>query len=142
MVSNFWIVVLERTLRDTEEMLRYPFIRIFSFPPVLRNEGPLARRFKLLYSRFREQFWVGELKEHWFMEKLCVDPSFRRQGIATILLKWGQDRTREENVVISLMLSEAGMAFYLKAGFVQAATCVLVEPEDTMPIMLWRPESA
>lgn len=117
-------------------------MQLFSLAPSLPSGGRRAERFKELYGHFREEFWTGERKEHWFMQKLCVEPQFRRQGIATILLKWGQDRAREENLFIYLMASAEGMAFYLNAGFVLAATCVMVEPDDTMPVLVWRPESA
>lgn len=133
---------LERTLCGLQELLYSPFTRLFSLPPILPDEGHLATRFEMLYSRFREEFWVGENQEHWFMQKLCVDPAWRRQGIATILLKWGQDRAREENVVIYLIPTRTGMALYMKAGFVHAATFMIAEPEDKAMVLLWRPEGA
>lgn len=131
---------LERTIYHLQEALHFRFIRIFSLEPALRDEGPLVKRFWLVYDRLYKELFVGELAEHWLLTKLSVDPAWRRQGIATILLKWGLDRAREEGVVVCLNATRAGMALYLKAGFVQLATCVMDMPDITVPIMLWRPE--
>lgn len=133
--------VLERTLYRVQEMVHYPFIRMFSFKPSLRDEGPLVKRFFEVYSRVCAQLYVGELEEHWLLQKLSVDPGWRRQGIATMLLQWGLDRAREEGVVVGLNATRAGLAMYVKAGFVQVATFDVGMPDITVPVMVWRPES-
>lgn len=132
---------LERTLYHVQEALHYPFVRMFSFQPLLPDEGPLVKRFWYLYERLSAQLFVGELAEHWILQKISVDPGWRRQGIATMLLKWGLDRAREEGVVVCLNATRVGLSMYLKAGFVQIAACVMEMPDITVPIMLWRPES-
>lgn len=124
-----------------QEMAYYPFIAMFSFKPSVRDEGPLLKRFWEVYGRLCAELYVGDLAEYWLLQKLCVDPAWRRQGIATILLNWGLDRAREEGVAVSLNATRAGLAMYLKAGFVQVATCEVRMLDIKVPIMVWRPES-
>lgn len=133
--------MLERTLYRVQEAAYYPFVHMFSFKPSLRDEGPLVKRFFEVFGALAAGLYVGELEEHWLLQKLCVDPGWRRQGIATILLNWGLDRAREEGVVVTLNATRAGLAMYVNAGFLQVVTCVVTEPDITVPVMVWRPEN-
>lgn len=133
--------MVERTLYAVQEAVHYPFIKIFSLQPSLRDEGPLLKCFFEVYGRLSARLYVGDLAEHWLLQKLCVDPGWRRQGIATILLNWGLDRAREEGVAITLNSTRAGVAMYVKAGFVQVATCEVSVLDIQVPVMVWRPEA-
>lgn len=92
-------------------------------------------------DRLVARLHVGELAEYWLLQKMSVDPGWRRQGIATMLLNWGLDRAREEGVVVSLNAMRAGLPMYVKAGFVQVAMCEVPMLDIKVPVMLWRPES-
>lgn len=93
-------------------------------------------------ARFRKEYWAGDFEEHWFVKKLCVDPVWRRQGIAKMLLQWGLDRAQEEGVVVGLDATEVGMIVYTKMGF-EVVGVIEVEGLDVrVPVLMWRPKTA
>lgn len=71
-----------------------------------------------------------------------MDPEWRRQGIARMLMQWGQDRAQEENVVVALHSSELGMSLYKKLGFVQVMLFELDQTDLRVPVLVWRPKMA
>lgn len=105
------------------------------------TEGPTATWYGMQYGRFLERFWSGNLEEHWFMKKLCVDRVWRRHGIGMMLVQWGLDRAEEEGVVVGLDSTEQGMALYRKAGFVQVGVFEVWDPDMSVPVLLWRPKT-
>lgn len=128
-------IALELRLRGVEATL----VRCLKLQ---HEEGPLAQRFEVEYARFVEGFWSGDVEEHWLMKKLCVDPAWRRQGVGMALLQWGLDRAREEGVVVGLDSTEEGMKLYRRVGFVQVAVFEVLQPDVSIPVLLWRPEKA
>lgn len=93
------------------------------------------------YESFVESFWIGDIEEHWFMQKLSVDPNWQRKGIGRMLLQWGLERAQEENVPVGLDSTEVGEILYRKVGFEKIGTFEMLEEGITFPILLWRPEA-
>lgn len=133
---------LERRFRALEEAIIHPFTKMLGIPAAPRSPGPLDKLYFTLYKKFRDRLWVGELEEHWFVKRLCVDPAWRRQGVGMMLLQWGLDRAQEENVVVGLDATDEGMALYVKAGFVEIARVEVEELDMRVPVLLWRPKAA
>jgi len=61
-----------------------------------------------------------ELPERWYLDGLAVDPSYQRRDIGRKLMQWGMERSREEDVPITLTASPAGLRLYQKLGFREA----------------------
>lgn len=48
---------------------------------------------------------------------MCVDPEHRRQGVGSLVVKWGMDRCAELGIPAYLETSPEGMALYRGLGF-------------------------
>lgn len=132
--------VLERSLCALEEAICFPFIKVFSLPTTPCGDVYLGEWCFKQYVSFLKRLWIGDIEEHWFVQKLCVAGKWRRRGIATMLLRWGMDRARKEGVVVRVVTTEPGMPLYMKAGFVQIAVFEQEDLDVRTPVLLWRPE--
>lgn len=132
--------VLERSLCVLQEAISFPFVRVFPLPTTPRGDVYLAGWCFKQYVSFLKRLWIGDIEEHWSVQKLCVAGKWRRQGIATMLLQWGMDRAQKEGVVVSVVTTEPEMPLYMKAGFVQIAVFEQYDLDVRTPVLLWRPE--
>ena len=57
--------------------------------------------------------------QHWELELLGTHPDFRRRGVGTMMLQWGFERAREDNVPLILVATVTGEKLYLSTGFKQ-----------------------
>lgn len=57
--------------------------------------------------------------QHWELELLGTHPDFRRRGVGKMMLQWGFERAREDNVPLILIASIIGEKLYLSNGFKQ-----------------------
>ena len=77
-------------------------------------------------------------EEKWHLQELAVAPSFQRRGVGGMLIDWGLERAREENIPAMLESSQAGHKLYQKKGF--QITGVLSVSEDVSGYaMMWYP---
>ncbi|KAH8682703.1 hypothetical protein BX600DRAFT_522179 [Xylariales sp. PMI_506] len=74
---------------------------------------------------------------------LATHPEYRRQGAATMLMKWGMERAERNDVALSLFASPMGSLVYTKLGFKKLAVVhVQVADEEEfkeLPAMVWTP---
>lgn len=55
--------------------------------------------------------------QHWELELLGTHPDFRRRGVGKMMLQWGFERAREDNVPLILVATVTGEKLYLSTGF-------------------------
>lgn len=81
-----------------------------------------------------------EPKECWWIQEIAVAPEFQRQGVGKLLLQWGMERAREENVPVTLSSTPAGKALYEGSGFKPCGTWKWHKKVDeTYTMMRWDP---
>ncbi|KAF2802553.1 uncharacterized protein BDZ99DRAFT_468786 [Mytilinidion resinicola] len=54
--------------------------------------------------------------DFWGVIEILVDQSFQRRGVGQLLLKWGFEQARVEQIPVSLAATKAGEALYFKVG--------------------------
>lgn len=92
----------ERRVRSLKKTIINPILRLLRRNPGELLEGPVAMKYYSVYELFWERIWIGDIEEHWHMEKLSVDSNWQRKGIGSMLLKWGLDRAQGENIAAGL----------------------------------------
>ncbi|TKY86285.1 hypothetical protein EX895_005110 [Sporisorium graminicola] len=99
-------------------------------------EAPtLLNRFFAKMNRTREAAMQG--KRYWFLKLLVIDPEFQRQGLGTILVKWGTARADKDGVHAWLESSPMGKGAYLKAGFKVLGLDRVDEPRAEKGYLEW-----
>ena len=74
---------------------------------------------QMAYVEYRKQRQdpFEQISERWYLDGLAVDPSYQRRGIGRKLMEWGLERSKEEDVPITLTGTPAGLRLYEKIGF-------------------------
>ena len=90
---------------------------------------------------YKHTFPGDILPDVWNLENVAVHPYYQRQGIGTLLVKWGQDQASAERVPCGVESGLVGLRLYEKTGFVQFDEMRYGEAEtNIMRVMLWEPE--
>ena len=80
-----------------------------------------------------------DVDEMWKLNNLATDPRFQHRGVGGMLIAWGQEQARRENVCVGLTASIVGQGVYRKKGFRMYG--VLPWPGFIdVPMMIWEPE--
>ena len=80
-----------------------------------------------------------DVDEMWKLNSLATEPRFQHRGVGGMLITWGQEQARRENVCIGLTASVVGQGVYRKKGFRMYG--VLPWPGFIdLPMMVWEPE--
>ena len=96
------------------------------------------------YSK-REKFRAAastdfeDVDEMWKLNNLATDPRFQHRGVAGMLIAWGQEQARRENVCVGLTASKVGQGVYRKKGFRMYGELPWPGFID-VPLMIWEPE--
>jgi GNAT superfamily N-acetyltransferase len=94
----------------------------------------------ILNKLFDTTFDEDIFPEAWLLANLVVHRDYQRQGIGTLLLKWGLDQAQAEKVPCGVESSFAGLRLYEKMGFRKLRDLRYGEKEkETMPEMVWEP---
>lgn len=55
--------------------------------------------------------------EQWHVSLIVVDPARQRRGLGRMMMDWGMEQARKENVAVGLETGKKGREFYEKLGF-------------------------
>ena len=80
-----------------------------------------------------------DVDEMWKLNNLAVDPRFQHRGVGGMLIAWGQEQARTENVCVGLTASVVGQGVYRKKGFRMYGELPWPGFID-VPMMIWEPE--
>ena len=80
-----------------------------------------------------------DVDEMWKLNDLATDPRFQRRGVGGMLIAWGQEQARRENVCVGLNASVVGQGVYRKKGFRMYGVIPWPDFID-VPMMIWEPE--
>lgn len=75
------------------------------------------KRFKQVMPLLGEEWPTDVFSEFWELDALYVHPRCYRQGIGKLLMRWGVERGREENVPLLVYSSQLGRILYESVGF-------------------------
>jgi len=71
--------------------------------------------------------------QYWELELLGTHSDFRRRGVGKLMLQWGFERAREDNVPLILTATVMGEKLYLSTGFREVNRLhMLPEENDTL----------
>ncbi|KAI0109120.1 acyl-CoA N-acyltransferase [Nemania sp. FL0031] len=80
------------------------------------------------------------------LRQMATFPDYWRRGAASMLLKWGMERARKENVAVPMFAGNMGKLLYLKLGFKELERVQIQAPNETEVIyvtaMAWDPKEA
>ncbi|KAJ9610695.1 hypothetical protein H2200_005472 [Cladophialophora chaetospira] len=85
------------------------------FTGVTPTKNP--EHWKNVKSELDEEFPQDIIPEMWLIDLLYIHPEWQRKGIARLLLQWGMERAREENVPLGVKGSPIGGLAYKACGF-------------------------
>ena len=66
---------------------------------------------------FTKHHWTGTRADSWYLSLIGVDPKFHGQGAGRLLVEWGFQRARKDNVGCSVISAEGKAPFYRKLGY-------------------------
>ncbi|KAF4629602.1 hypothetical protein G7Y89_g8538 [Cudoniella acicularis] len=88
------------------------------FPPWCEeSDGERCERFFGTEARERERVLGCPPSPHFYLDTLCVHPSYRRLGIAAQLTNWGCELADKEGMRAYVDASDMGRPVYVKCGF-------------------------
>lgn len=119
----FWILPDHCCARAT--ILGTAWKYILAFKDLIGNfwDPPISSIDRNKLSIFRREQSIckknamGSGHDYYYLDILCVDKNFQRQGIGARLLQWAIERAKEGGDRIYLESSPAGEGLYLKHGF-------------------------
>ncbi|KLJ07947.1 hypothetical protein EMPG_16574 [Blastomyces silverae] len=76
--------------------------------------------------------------ELWYVGILAIHPSYQRRGIGKLLVQWGIEQGKAENVPVGLEPSLMGIGLYKKLGFRDLGKVEFMGSE-WVAMMLWEP---
>ncbi|KAL8789771.1 MAG: hypothetical protein Q9195_006663 [Heterodermia aff. obscurata] len=80
-----------------------------------------------------------DVDEMWKLLNLATDPKFQHRGVGGMLIAWGQEQARKEDVCVGLTASMVGQSVYRKKGFRIYGKIPCPDFPD-VPMMIWEPE--
>jgi GNAT superfamily N-acetyltransferase len=89
---------------------------------------------------FDQTFDETIFPEAWLLDYLVVHKDYQRQGIGTLLLRWGLDQAKAERVPCGVESSVAGLRLYEKSGFRKIRDLRYgAQERESVPEMVWEP---
>jgi ribosomal protein S18 acetylase RimI-like enzyme len=79
-----------------------------------------------------------DIKQHWEIDHLSVDPAYQGKGFGTMLVKFVQEFAAEDKLPVVLLASKQGRSLYKKLGFGDVGT-VDMGPGQLYEAMAWYP---